>query len=66
MKQSNERHPSVAYKTNKDVRFEIRHEHSDEDKIRLLLSASRMSPSKIPWQQLLSWKEARRISSTAS
>lgn len=65
MRQNNEHLPSTAYKTAKDIRLETGREHSDEDKIRLLLSASRMSPSKIPWQQLLSCKDVRRISSIA-
>jgi len=27
--------------------------YTDQDKVRLLLSASRMVPSKLPWQQIL-------------
>ena len=39
--------------------------YSDAEKIRCLLSASRMLPSKLPWQQLLKWGKAHRITSTA-
>ena len=59
------RYTKAADKNIEIMESENGHKYSDEDKIRLLLSASRMVPSKLPWQQILGWhREHKTVSST--
>ena len=65
MEKKNERHMQAGDQMNRSYGRGTGLNYSDADKIRFLLSASRMVPSKLPWQQLLSWGKAHRITSTA-